>query len=113
MIQPPKYRKRSDEFLNDRLRKALNTLNLRDWMVELFTDDDIPERFFDDDAGDSPAMVVHESQYKIARIWVSPGRAKRDNVDPLFYLLHEVGHIWQDNHTEEFKCNTIASLLLK
>ena len=68
--------------------------------------------FAGDEPGDSPAMVVYEAQYKMARIWVSPERSRRDNVDPLFYLYHEVSHIFLGVHDEEFQCNNIASILL-
>ena len=112
MIKPPVFKERSDTFLNTKLKKCLNRLNLRDWAVDLYLGDEVPEKFAGDEPGDSPAMVVYEAQYKMARIWVSPERSRRDNVDPLFYLYHEIIHIFLGVHDEEFECNNIASILL-
>jgi len=111
MIKDPGYRKRRQDTMCKYLRKALNSLQMRDWGVDLEVGDEIPKRFASDDDGDCVARVFFDSDTLHAFIWVSPGRCKVDGVDPLNAMYHEIAHIFHIIHNEEVWCNVLALLI--
>ena len=112
MIEVPKYRKRSHEFLLRASKKARNLLEMRDWEINLETGDTPPKRFIDSDNGEAIARADLYTSCRKAYIWVSDKRAKKANEDPLFCLYHELAHCILDVPDEELKCNIIARFLL-
>ena len=111
MIETPKYQHRKHDFLLRRMKDVLNLFQMRDWDVTLDTSDNPPDKFADDNNSDCSAKVEYELQYLKAFIWLSPKRSQKDDVDPLFYLYHELAHLYQVVHNEEVRCNIVASIL--
>ena len=113
MIQEPIYRNRQYKQLLSKLKEAQNTLQMRDWQIDLEVGDTPPKRFIDKDNGDSVCRAWYDTTNLKAHIWISPARCKKENTDPLFNLYHEIGHIWSETHNEETRCNIVASLLIE
>jgi len=110
MIDYRPYRPRTHNFLLKKLRQTLNTMQMRDWQVELYYGD-IPPTCLQ-----SQSDKVGACKYWIynldAVIWVNWSGCKADNQDPLDVLLHEVAHIWLAYETNEERQANILALLI-
>jgi len=113
MIQTRPYKDRDIEFLNNKLRECQNLIQMRDWNIELWHGDTVPAQFRDEDNGTSVARCSYDPALLKAEIWISPTRCRNNHADPLFIMLHEIGHIWQEIHNEEVRCNQFASLMFE
>jgi hypothetical protein len=111
MIKRPPYKHRTIAQLNNVLRATLNKLEMRDWQVDIETGSVPPLDFKDMPEADGAAFCRFEYAHHYAYIWIDPTRAKVINADPVWLLLHEVGHIFHDIHDEETRCNIIAKLI--
>lgn len=113
MILVPPYKKRTHEFLHKKLLFCQNLLQMRDWQLELITENYPPSIFLDSDNGQSVSRCWFDDSILKGAIWISPLRAKEQGIDPLWLLYHEIGHLFGILHNEETRCNILASLLAK
>ena len=111
MIQTPKYRTRTHDYLLEVLRKCMNKLDMRDWDLDLSTEETPPKELVDDDCSNACALVKYYIETLTGIIWICLARCKKDDCDPVFVLKHELGHIFLELHNEEWRCNKMAELL--
>lgn len=103
------YKKRTHDFLENRLRKMLNRLNMRDWKIELYTGEIPPKDLFDHHK--NAACVRYDTGTLTATMYVNIPKCKEDDQDPLWNMYHEIFHVWLNYcDEEELQCNVLAGL---
>jgi len=111
MIFRPPYKCRSLTVLTKALHNVQNKLEMRDWQIVIESGRVAPSDFKGIEEADGVAYCRFDPALHTAYIWLNMHRAKEIDADPLWLLMHEVGHIFHDLHDEETRCNIIASLL--
>ena len=111
MIQTPKYKTRSHDYLDKVVRKCQNRLDMRDWQIELTTTVSPPDCFLNFDNSDATARILYYTETLTAFIWVSQERCRKDECDPVFALKHEIGHLFLELHNEEWRASKFATLI--
>ena len=93
-----KYRKSSHTEMLRALRRAKNTLNLRDWDIRLYYGKTIPgwviRSPYETDKDPLLGEVLPYPDQFAARIWVSSCRCAQCNTHPITTLFHEMIHLF-------------------
>lgn len=67
-------------------------MGVEDWTIELYVEDERPAWLTGEDQG-QVAEVESDRATKIAKVWLSNGRCKRDKASPVAVLCHELIHV--------------------